>query len=115
MLPPERADPRRSASRSTRISSLVQFTSATSRFFTGDWKNCARSLYIRYVFGVRAPDRCEGLGYHEDGHFRLRKRNGYEDSVGEQVGCPGVYRVTAKAYHDGELIGRQSRWVRVLP
>jgi hypothetical protein len=84
-------------------------------WFEGGWENCGRSAYMRFVFGVRAPARCEGLGWHDDYHYRLRKGDGGGEALGERVDCAGVYRVTAKAYHDGQLIGRASRWVRVLP
>jgi hypothetical protein len=83
--------------------------------FYGDWFNCGRRVYMRFVFGIHAPSHCEGLGYHSEFHFRLRKGDGIGEAVGERVDCSGVYRVTAKAYHDGKLIGRASRWVRVLP
>jgi hypothetical protein len=83
--------------------------------FISDWENCGKSAYMRFVFGVRAPARCPGWGVHNDFHYRLHKGEGFGEGTGGQVDCPGVYRVTAKAYHDGELIGRSSRWVRVLP
>jgi hypothetical protein len=84
-------------------------------FVFGDWENCGRSAYMRFVFGLRAPDRCEGQGHHEDYHYRLRKGEGIGEILGGQVVCAGDYRLTAKAYHDGAVIGRATHWVHVLP
>jgi hypothetical protein len=82
-------------------------------FVSGDWLNCGRSVYVRIVFALHVPGHCEG--YHQDYHYRLTKGDGIGEMLGGQVVCPGDYRVTAKAYHDGAVIGRATHWVHVLP
>jgi hypothetical protein len=84
-------------------------------FLYGNWQNCGRSAYMRFLFGLRVPRHCEGWGVHTDFHYRLHKGEGFGDIVFSTVDCAGVYRLTAKAYHDGVVIGRSTTWVRVLP
>ncbi len=79
---------------------------------TAGWSNCGRSVYIGYVFRLTGP--CGPTGRSE-GHFRLLENTGVVMGRLGFTACKGTYRVTAKAYHDGVLIGRMSRYLRVRP
>jgi hypothetical protein len=78
---------------------------------SGDWDGCGQSVYFRYVFRLTGP--CDAA-YRDEGHGRIAKGDGYGIFAILRA-CEGTYRVTAKAYHDGVLVGRDSQYVHVRP
>ncbi len=79
---------------------------------SGEWDGCGRSVYFRYEFRLTNP--CEPT-YREEGHFRVDRGVGFGIIIPFIQACRGTYRVTAKAYHDGQLVDRTSRYVHVKP
>jgi hypothetical protein len=73
---------------------------------------CGRSVYIRFFFRFKGP--CGPVGGFE-GHVRVSRHLGIFYATPNFQACEGTYRMTAKAYHDGRLLGRVNRWVHVLP
>ncbi len=51
----------------------------------------------------------------EDWHERISKHEGIVVDYLPFPACEGTYRITAKAYHDGTLIGRASHYARIKP
>ena len=66
----------------------------------------------RAVF--RLTGRCGPTGRLE-GYGRVSKHVGKFVALPSFVPCLGTYRVVAKAYHDGILVGRDSQYVHVRP
>jgi len=81
--------------------------------FSASWQNCGQSIYFREILIAKGP--CGPLGRVIDDHVRLRPGEGVAVGFPTFNACRGTYRVTAKAYRQGVLLDRMSRYLRITP
>jgi hypothetical protein len=75
--------------------------------------NCGRTIYMHWILRLAAP--CPGQSVRVDERGRFLKGLTEELFPGDRVACRGTYRVTAKAFHNGELLDRASQYAHVQP
>jgi hypothetical protein len=83
-------------------------------WFDASIYNCGRTTNAHWIMRLTAP--CKGQAYRAEGRGRFLGGLGvHTPPNSDRIACQGVYRMIAKVFHDGQLVDRASRYLRVRP